>query len=197
MQIRTWNFARTVAVATALGALLAYGASLLVPKHYVSQAVISIDSSGQKDIGLHMHGLSQRVLSRASLTKIIANRNLFQNERSRKPLEDVIERMRESVQVLPMQSAKGELVAFALNYSSDNPVAAQRVNSDLVAGFIDENVRSAPGEGMRMMVLDPSSLPKRPSDHTSWIVGEGLVAGLLAGLIIGIVQLLRRPAKTA
>lgn len=197
MQIRTWNFLRTVTVATAIGALLAYGVSLFIPKHYVSNAVIGIDISKTENGPFSILSLSQRVLSREALTKIISNRGLFQTDRPGKPNEELVERMRNSVQLQPMRSTKGELVAFAVNYVSDSPVAAQSVNQDLVAGFIEENFRSRPGEAIRMVVIDPSSLPKTSSGHPSWIVPEGLIAGLLAGLVIGIVRLVRKPASTA
>jgi uncharacterized protein involved in exopolysaccharide biosynthesis len=79
------------------------------------------------------------------LTTIINSFGLYQRERSRMPIEDVIEQMKKSIQIQPVASSTGgtdHLPAFAVTYSYENRLLAQRVVQDLVSRFIDENIRN-------------------------------------------------------
>ena len=61
------------------------------------------------------------------------------------PIEDVVEQMKNTIQIQPMASPTGgadRIPAFAVSFSYDNRLTAQRVVQDLVSRFIDENIRN-------------------------------------------------------
>ncbi len=127
----------------------------LWPDSYVSQAMIKVQpqqvpqnmvaSAINQEMTDRINSMSQVILSRTVLTTIINSFGLYPRERSRMPIEDVIEIMRKNVQILPVASAGGAgrpVPAFAVQFSYENRYQAQRVVADLVSRFIDENIRN-------------------------------------------------------
>ncbi len=132
----------------------------LWPDTYVSQAVVKVvpqqvpENLVQSTINQQMtdriNGMAQSILSRSTLTAIINSFNLYQRERSRQPIEDVIEEMRKKITISPMASMGGTgraaLPAFAIQYSYDNRMLAQKVVQDLVSKFMEANIRERNGQ---------------------------------------------------
>ncbi len=91
-----------------------------------------------------INSMEQNILSRTVLTTIINTFGLYQRERTRKPLEDVIDDMKKAIQILPVSTVGGpgrEVPAFAVQFSYENRYIAQRVTQDLISRFIDQNQR--------------------------------------------------------
>ena len=91
-----------------------------------------------------INSMEQTILSRTVLTTIINTFGLYQRERSRKPLEDVIDDMKRAIQILPVATVGGpgrEVPAFAVQFSYEDRYTAQRVTQDLISRFIDQNQR--------------------------------------------------------
>jgi len=127
----------------------------LYPDSYVSQAVVKIvpqqvpqnmvQSAINQQMSDRINSMAQTILSRSVLTTIINSFGLYQRERSRMPIEDVVEQMKNAVQIQPVASPTGtadRIPAFAVSFSYDNRLTAQRVVQDLVSRFIDENIRN-------------------------------------------------------
>ena len=127
----------------------------LYPDNYQSQAVVKIvpqqvpqnmvQSAINQQMSDRINSMAQTILSRTVLTTIINTFNLYQRERSRMPIEDVIELMKKDIQILPVASpttATDRIPAFAVTFSYENRLMAQRVVQDLVSRFIDENIRN-------------------------------------------------------
>jgi polysaccharide chain length determinant protein (PEP-CTERM system associated) len=127
----------------------------LYPDNYLSQAVVKIvpqqvpqnmvQSAINQQMSDRINSMAQTILSRTVLTTIINTFNLYQRERSRMPIEDVIELMKKDIQILPVSSptsANDRIPAFAVTFSYENRLLAQRVVQDLVSRFIDENIRN-------------------------------------------------------
>src|SRR5258705_9442114 len=80
----------------------------LYPDSYVSQAVVKIvpqqvpqnmvQSAINQQMSDRINSMAQTILSRTVLTTIINSFGLYQQERSRMPIEDVIELMKKNVQ---------------------------------------------------------------------------------------------------
>lgn len=126
----------------------------LWPDSYVSTAVIKVTpqqvpqsmvpSAINQLMTDRINSMEQTILSRTVLTTIINTFGLYQKERSRMPIEDVIEQMRKMVQILPVATVGGvgrEVPAFAVQFTYENRYTAQRVTQDLVSRFIDQNTR--------------------------------------------------------
>jgi polysaccharide chain length determinant protein (PEP-CTERM system associated) len=127
----------------------------LYPDSYVSQAVVKIvpqqlpqnmvQSAINQQMSDRINSMAQTILSRTVLTPIINSFGLYQRERSRMPIEDVVEQMKNAIQIQPVGSSTGtadRLPAFAVSFSYDNRLTAQRVVQELVSRFIDENIRN-------------------------------------------------------
>ena len=127
----------------------------LYPDSYVSQAVVKIvpqqvpqnmvQSAINQQMSDRVNSMAQTILSRTVLTTIINTFGLYQRERSRMPIEDVIEQMKKNILIQPAASPTGtadRLPAFAVTFSYENRLLAQRVVQDLVSRFIDENIRN-------------------------------------------------------
>jgi succinoglycan biosynthesis transport protein ExoP len=111
-----------------------------VPESYVP-ANVSMDIQGR------ISSLAQTILDRATLTNIINTEGLYKKELARLPLDDVIENMRRiDIHVVPLQQslnaqAKQQYPAFEINFAYRTRFVAQKVVADLVAKFLEENVR--------------------------------------------------------
>ena len=127
----------------------------LYPDSYASQAVVKIvpqqvpqnmvQSAINQQMSDRINSMAQTILSRSVLTTIINSFGLYPRELSRMPIEDVIEQMKKNVLIQPVASSTGgsdHLPAFAVTYSYENRLLAQRVVQDLVSRFIDENIRN-------------------------------------------------------
>ena len=127
----------------------------LYPDSYSSQAVVKIvpqqvpqnmvQSAINQQMSDRINSMAQTILSRTVLTTIINSFGLYQRERSRMPIEDVVEQMKSAIQIQPVASPTGtadRLPAFAVSFSYDNRLMAQRVVQDLTSRFIDENIRN-------------------------------------------------------
>jgi uncharacterized protein involved in exopolysaccharide biosynthesis len=86
----------------------------------------------------------QTISSRGNLTNIINLYDLYRRDRSRKPMEDVVEQMRRDIKisnVVPLSQGEREISAFQISFSYDNRIVAQKVTADLVSRFMTENTR--------------------------------------------------------
>jgi polysaccharide chain length determinant protein (PEP-CTERM system associated) len=127
----------------------------LMPDTYVSQAMVKVQpqqvpenmvqAAVNQEMTDRIGSMQQTIESRTTLTIIINNFGLYPRERKSMPIEDVVEMMRKKIGVLPVTSVGGpghEVPAFAIQYAYEDRFQAQRVVSDLVSRFIDENRRS-------------------------------------------------------
>jgi succinoglycan biosynthesis transport protein ExoP len=127
----------------------------LYPDSYVSQAVVKIvpqqvpqsmvQSAINQQMSDRINSIAQTVVSRTTLTTIINTFGLYPRERSRMPIEDVIEQMKRKIEILPVASPaapQDRIPAFAVKFSYQNRFLAQKVVQDLVSRFIDENIRN-------------------------------------------------------
>jgi polysaccharide chain length determinant protein (PEP-CTERM system associated) len=127
----------------------------LMPDTYVSQATVKVEpqqvpenmvqAAVNQEMTDRIGSMSQTILSRTTLTIIINNFGLYPRERKGMPIEDVVEMMRKKIGILPVSSVGGpghEVPAFVIQFAYENRFQAQRVVSDLVSRFLDENMRS-------------------------------------------------------
>jgi polysaccharide chain length determinant protein (PEP-CTERM system associated) len=128
----------------------------LWPDTYVSTAVVKVtpqqvpeamvQSTHTQQMFDQINSMEQVILSRSTLTTIINNYGLYQRERARMPIEDVIDMMKKAIIVAPVATAANSnsrtIPAFAVQYSYEDRYKAQRVVSDLTSRFIDESTRN-------------------------------------------------------
>jgi succinoglycan biosynthesis transport protein ExoP len=83
---------------------------------------------------------TQTILSRTRLERLILDLNLYEAERKRQIMEDVVAEMRKDIHIDP---AKGD--TFTVTYDGRNPSMVMKVTESLASYFKDENMR----EGQR------------------------------------------------
>jgi polysaccharide chain length determinant protein (PEP-CTERM system associated) len=100
-----------------------------VPENYVKATVTS-------RIEDRLNSISQQILSRTRLERIIQDFDLYAEKRRTVIMEDVVEQMRKDIDVLVI---KGD--AFKVAYMGDEPRTVMQVTQRLASLFIDENLR--------------------------------------------------------
>jgi len=100
-----------------------------VPESYVRTAVTT-------RIDERLQAISQQILSRTRLERLIQEFNLYTDRRKVDLMEDIVERMRKDIDV---DIVKGD--AFRVGFTADDPRVAMRVTERLASFFIDENLR--------------------------------------------------------
>ena len=112
-----------------------------IPQQYVLPNVVS-------DVQAYLQTLTQQVLSRPRLQRIVDDLQLYSSSLDRFLAgRDVIEKMRKDIKIdlLPTKPASpqsSDLASFTITYSGSNPQMVQEVTSRLSALFIDENQRT-------------------------------------------------------
>jgi succinoglycan biosynthesis transport protein ExoP len=131
----------------------------LWPDTYVSTATIRVappqvpesfvPANTSQDIQGRVNALVQLILDRATLTNIINTHGLYKKKLARMPMDDVIEEMKlNDVQVVPVRQSLNagqretqQYPAFEIRFAYSERFIAQKVTTDLVARFLEENVR--------------------------------------------------------
>ena len=171
MQMKIWSPWKIVVAFAVAGVVLAIAFSLLIPNPYVSMAIVKIGDAGRGQLA----GTLARVVSRANLTRLINEEDLYKNERAHMPIEDVIEQMKKDIMVTPVESMTGELGVIGISFASADAAGAQRITQRLTSQFLDVSAGT---------MLDPASLPIHPRrPKRPVIIAAGLVAGGLAGAL--------------
>jgi len=205
MQVTTWSFGRITLAGSLAGLLVAAAISFAVPLHYLSQSFVEVTAAEgtAPQSTIHLTGnVARDVFSRDSLGSIIQEHNLYPRERARMPLDGVINIMRRNISLYSLTVASPQnpnAFKFTVQFDYSDPRVAQEVNAELTSRLIEGNLRMRqqqlnPGSGLQFMVLDPPSLPLKPSGpNRTQFAAVGLFAGLLAGLTLAIAF---RPRRT-
>lgn len=155
---------RRVRIMLWVAAIILFVAVLLavvLPAIYRSQAIILIEqqeiptdlvrSTVTSFADQRIQVISQRVMTSSNLFDIIDKYDLYEEERTREPREVIIENMREdidrqtiSAEVVDPRSGRPTeaTIAFQLSYDSASPSLAQKVVSELVSLYLNENIKT-------------------------------------------------------
>ena len=138
--------------------------AFLWPDTYISSAVVRvippqvperyIPTNVNADITQRINSIYQSVTSRNTLTNIINLYKLYPRDRQRLPMEDVIEQMRKDVNVRFVgqmnagAAGRNQVQAFEISFAYENRLLAQKIVSELVTRFIDENIRTRASQSL-------------------------------------------------
>ena len=187
MQMRGIGFWKIAAGFALAGALISGVWSLMVPDRYVSSAVLRIEDPAAhgaliaRPMVERLRALQQTVFARQSLANIIQRQGLYERERAKDPLEEIVLKMRNrDLRVMPLNDSQ-----FTVSFASDNPAAARATVSAIVAALAEANVKVQPQRALNLEVLDPPSLPGRTGPDRGRMIRSGLLAGLGLGIVCG------------
>ena len=100
-----------------------------VPESYVRSTVTTRIES-------RLQSISQQIMSRTRLERVIQDFNLYEDRRRTELMEDIVEGMRKDIRV---EIVKGD--AFRVVFTGDEPRTTMRVTERLASFFIDESLR--------------------------------------------------------
>ncbi len=145
-QRRWWVIAPLIA-GTALGGAAAF----LLPASYRSSATMLVESpqlpaelmGQQKDsmIDRRIAKIRQQILSRPDLIELIESNNLYPEERQKRPLSEVLDKMRGATSISPVSAdigggAGSNTIAFSLTFDYPESQKAQVVAQDFVERLV-------------------------------------------------------------
>ena len=134
--------------------LLAFAAAHIWPERYRSEALILVEQQKVPELYVtpnvvtdlqdRLQSMTQQILSRTRLQKLIEQFKLYPKQRTRMTLDEVVDKMRKDIRIELVQAPRrqGELTAFRIYYSADNPRTAQQITSQLTSLFIEENLQA-------------------------------------------------------
>ncbi len=107
-----------------------------VPREFVRSTVTA-------EVDERLQSISQQIMSRTRLERIILDFNLYPEERKTGIMEDVVQRMR--LQDVNVQIARGrgndDSTSFRVGFSYENARTAMQVTERIASLFIEENLR--------------------------------------------------------
>ena len=208
-----------LAACAAGGAAVALVAAFQIPDRYTSTAVIRLlppmfperpsGAAFAASMGERFQRVQQAALSRANLAEIIQEPllDLYKNDRARKPLEEVAEKMRTqdlAIRMLsPPAASPDSSFSLSISFSYPDQHKAQRVVQEIEVKLLDRWIQvqeamlrdAKPGDEIaelsrrhlydNLEILDPASYPSAPvapnrSAFTTGGMGLGLLIGVLA-----------------
>src|SRR5271170_2701595 len=133
-----------------LGWAIVWGASWVLPPRYESSTLILVEQptmpkdyvtpNVNDDLQERMQSITQQILSRTRLLRIIDQLNLYATPRSQPSPDQKVEMMRKDIVIDLVRDARNQITAFNVSYSSRDPRMAQQVTSELTNLFINENL---------------------------------------------------------
>ena len=139
---------RLLAVSLLVAITAGLGYYLYVPKIYQSTSLLSFEQrqinpskmapeDSKIALAETLATLKEMVISRNSLEKVITQFSLYEKERKRLPIEDVIESMRKQIEINP--AIKGDI--FSVSFQGLNAQKVMKVTNALASLFIEENLK--------------------------------------------------------
>lgn len=133
-----------------LGWLLVWGISWALPSVYRSGTLILVEepavpekfvvSNIDTDIQQQMDSITQQILSRTRLLRIIDKLNLYAEDRKHVSDDVLVERMQKDIEIELVRGDDRKLSAFNIYYLSRDPETAQRATNELANLFITKNL---------------------------------------------------------
>jgi polysaccharide chain length determinant protein (PEP-CTERM system associated) len=163
------------------GGALGLGATMVLPKKFTSQSRVQIheqtvsteilkpvltDATNQRLIGMQ-----EKILSRTQLQAIIEKFGLYESERGKLHMEDLVLKLRSAIEVTPPETMLGvqsrQLPGFYINVTFDNPEVAQRICSEITTKFMEQNAKIINDGGVRTtkFLADQAEEAKRNLDE--------------------------------
>src|ERR1700691_5612941 len=132
------------------GWALVWGVSWLIPSTYRSGTLILVEqpsvpekyvvSNIDSGIQQQLDSITQQILSRTRLVRIIDSLGLYPEDRKHKSPDDLVEKMRKDIEIELSHGDDKKLSAFNIYYENRDPKMAQLATAELANLFITENL---------------------------------------------------------
>jgi succinoglycan biosynthesis transport protein ExoP len=132
------------------GWALVWGVSWLIPSTYRSGTLILVEqpsvpekyvvSNIDSDIQQQLDSITEQILSRTRLRRIIDHLGLYPADRKHRSPDDLVDKMRKDIEIELSHGDDKKLSAFNIYYASRDPKMAQLATAELANLFITENL---------------------------------------------------------
>jgi polysaccharide chain length determinant protein (PEP-CTERM system associated) len=140
---------------TTLLASAGYLTTLVLSKKYTSSTLVLVEQPTvptdfvkpvvTDDLNHRLASMQEQILSRSRLQPIIEQYNLYPHLRSTAHMEDLVERLRKSIEVELIQPMPGSVnrqpPGFHVSVTFDNAALAQQICSQITSMFMEQNVK--------------------------------------------------------
>ena len=130
-------------------------AAAVLPKRYTSQTLVLVDQPTvsadivkpvvTEDLNQRLASMQGQILGRTRLQPIIEKFGLYAEDRKRVPMEELVDRLRTSVTVKPLEPMAGtqnrNLPGFYVSVTFDNAQTAQQICTQITSMFMEQNTR--------------------------------------------------------
>ncbi len=133
-----------------IGWAAVWAASWVLPARYQSTTLILVEQptmpkdyvtpNVNDDLQERMQSITQQILSRTNLLRIIDQFNLYIRPHAQPSPDEKIEAMRRDIDIELVRDGREKITAFNVSYSSRNPKVAQQVTGELTNLFINDNL---------------------------------------------------------
>jgi protein tyrosine kinase modulator len=132
------------------GWIVVWGSSWVLAPRYQSSTLILVEQPTMPkdyvtpnindDLQERLQSITQQILSRTRLLRIIDQFNLYGNPHAQWSPDDKVARMRKDIDIQIVRDARNQISSFNILYSFGDPHIAQEVTSELTNLFINENL---------------------------------------------------------
>lgn len=138
------------------GWFLMWASAWILPSEFRSEALILVEQQSvpkdlvtpnvNSDLQDRIQTMTQQILSRTQLQRIIDEHNLYWKKKARLSPDELIEKMRTDIQIELVRSSQNtsrqESTAFKISYVAPSAKLSQDITAQLTSLFIDENLRT-------------------------------------------------------
>jgi polysaccharide chain length determinant protein (PEP-CTERM system associated) len=140
---------------TGLLGLAGYLTTLILPKKYTSSTLVLVEQPTvptefvkpvvTDDLNHRLASMQEQILSRSRLQPIIEQYNLYPNLRSSAHMEDLVEKLRQAIEVELIHPMEGSVnkqpPGFHVSVTFENPALAQQICAQITSMFMEQNVK--------------------------------------------------------
>ena len=142
---------------------IAMSLAMVLPKKYTSQTLILVQQPTvpsdivkpvvTEDLNHRLASMQEQILSRTRLEPIIEKFGLYPELRGTVHIEDLVERLRTSIEVKPLVSMPGtqnqSLPGFYVGVTFNNPQLGQRICTEITSMFMEQNAHALEQQAAR------------------------------------------------
>jgi len=138
---------------TFVAAAIALAVTFVLPKKYTSSTVVLVEPPSvskevvptlvTEDLYHRLASMKEQILSRSRLQPIIEKLSLYPEERDKKHMEDLVEKLRQSIDVALMEPMAGsndrQPPGFRVSVTFNDPRVAQQICTEITSMFMEQN----------------------------------------------------------
>lgn len=144
-----------IIVPAILGPIVAVAITFFLHEQYKSTTLVLVEdqkvpdsiahSVVTDDLNVRLSSMQEQILSRTRLQPIIEKFGLYKGDVNKLPMEDLVDRLRTSIEVTPVRAMSGTrpggLPGFYINVTLDNARTAQLVCAEITSMFTEQNLK--------------------------------------------------------